>query len=231
MCYTDCSLNERRNNALQYAVLGAYSLDVAVHLFACASKDRLTLRRITKCLLMPLLALCYIFFARTVSPLVVSAVLFGFAGDVVLLLRPRRWAFPGGIAAFAAGHICYIAAFLRAASRTPAWYVFALLGAVTVACAVILTRFLWKGLPKRLRVPGFLYMLIIGSMASSALIFAFFGGHPLGWLAMLGGALFIFSDATIAVDAFHHPVRHRNVVVMSTYILAQTLIVFVLAQI
>ncbi|NLI52759.1 MAG: lysoplasmalogenase [Clostridiales bacterium] len=214
---------------MQYAALGAYGLAAAIHLFACANRTQLKLRRITKCFLMPLLALCYVLLARTVSPLVVAAILSGFAGDVVLLMRPRRWAFPAGIAAFAAGHVFYIVSFLNATPRFPAWYVFALLGVVTVACAVLLIRALWKGIPKRLRPPGFAYMLIIGSMASAALIFAFAGGSRFGWLAALGGALFVASDTTLAIDAFHHPVHHRNVIVMSTYIAAQTLLVSALA--
>ena len=66
-------------------------------------------------------------------------------------------------------------------------------------------------------------------MASSALIFAFSGVSPIGWLAAVGGILFVASDTTLAVDAFHRPVHHRNIIVMSTYILAQTLLVSALA--
>ena len=45
---------------MPYLALALYASDVTVHLFACASKNRLMLRRVTKCLLMPLLALCYV---------------------------------------------------------------------------------------------------------------------------------------------------------------------------
>lgn len=219
------------SNNLQYAALGAYGLTAAFQLFACASRDRLMLRRITKCMLMPLLALSYLLFARSASPLIVAAILSGFAGDVVLLFRPHRWAFHAGIVAFAAGHAFYIVSFLRAIPQLPQWYVFVLLGIFTFACAISLLRFLWKGIPARLRPPGFLYMLVIGSMASSSLIFAFSGASPLRFLAAIGGFLFIVSDTTLAIDAFYRPVRHRNIIVMSTYILAQSLIVTALALI
>lgn len=222
-------LNDRGNNRLPYLALALYASDVTVHLFACASKNRLMLRRVTKCLLMPLLALCYALFAKAFSPNVLAAILFGFAGDLVLLFRPRHWAFPAGIAAFAAGHVFYLVSFLSALPQKPAWYWVALLGLIALASACTLIRYIWKGLPNKLKPPSFLYMLLIGAMASSAVLFGFSGASPLCWLAIPGGLLFVFSDATLSIDAFHHAVKYRNVVVMSTYIAAQTLIVAALA--
>ncbi len=214
---------------MKYLFAALYLCAAVLQLIACASRDKLLLRRISKCLLMPLLALCYIFLAKTVSSLVVTALLCGFIGDVVLLFRPHRWAFPAGIVAFAAGHVFYIVSFLQAMPRFPGWYGFALFGVFAVACAVALVWFLWSGIPKRLRAPGFLYMLIIGSMASCAFLFALSGGPHLSWLAPFGAVLFIASDTTIALDAFRRPLRHRSIIVMSTYIAAQTLIVSSLA--
>lgn len=183
------------------------------------------LRRVTKCFLMPLLLLCYAVFAREISSLVVAAILCGFVGDVFLLFRPRRWSFPAGILSFAAGHVFYIIHFLNNLADRPYWLILAVLGLVSLACAVTLMRYLWKGLPKKLRPPSFLYMLIIASMASSAVLFSLYAASSLRWLAAIGGLLFIASDSTLSIDAFHHPVRYRNVIVMSTYIAAQTLIV------
>jgi uncharacterized membrane protein YhhN len=210
---------------LRYIAVALYLLVVALHLFACASRDRLMLRRITKCCLMPLLLLCYVVFAAEVSPLVVAAILCGFIGDVLLLFRPRRWSFPAGILSFAAGHMFYIIRFLGELTVSPAWYLCVALGLVSLFSAITLLRYLWKGLPKKLRPPSFLYMLIIASMASSAILFALYGALPLRWLAAVGGLIFVASDSTLSIDAFHHPVRYRNVIVMSTYIAAQTLIV------
>jgi uncharacterized membrane protein YhhN len=214
---------------LQYIAIALYLLVVALHLFACASRDRLMLRRVTKCCLMPLLLLNYAVFAAVVSPLVVAAILCGFVGDVFLLFRPRHWSFPAGIFSFAAGHVFYMIRFLNGMTVSPAWYVFVALGLVGLLSAVVLLRYLWKGLPKKLRPPSFLYMLIIASMASCAILFALYGNSPLRWLAALGGLIFVASDSTLSIDAFHHSVRYRNVIVMSTYIAAQTLIVASLA--
>lgn len=210
---------------LQLFAAALYLADAGLQLFACAVKDRLLLRRITKCFLMPLLALCYFEFAGSVSALVLLALLGGFVGDVVLLLRPRRWAFAAGIAAFAAGHVFYIVGFLRALPTRPPWYLFAGCFLLCLLGAILLMRYIVKGIPKKLRAPAFVYMLVIGFMASSTILFGLFGATRFGWLASIGGVLFLSSDCTLAIDAFHHPVRFRNVIVMSTYIAAQTLIV------
>ena len=214
---------------MRYLLAGLLALDAGLHLFACASRDRLMLRRITKCLLMPLLAACYLVFSASPRVSVLAAILFGFAGDVVLLFRPRRFAFPAGILAFAAGHVFYIISFSRRILTAPPWYMLALCAFFTILCAVVLMRYLWKGLPKKLKPPSFLYMIIIGSMVSSTILFSLYGGSAFRWLGGIGGVLFAISDTTLSIDAFHHPVRYRNVIVMSTYVAAQTLIVSALA--
>lgn len=178
---------------------------------------------------MPLLAVCYIFFAKTVSPLVLLAVFFGFLGDFFLLLTTHRWAFPAGIAAFATGHVFYIVSFLRVLTHRPAAYVWIACGLISAAYAATLMRYLWKGIPRKLRVPSVVYMMVIGSMASCAIIYAFSGATAFCRLAGIGGLLFVSSDSMLSIDAFHHPIRHRSILVMSTYIVAQTLIVTSLA--
>ena len=208
---------------------GLLALDAGVHIFACINKNMLMLRRVSKCFLMPLLAVCYLLFASAPSSLVIAAILFGFVGDLVLLFRPRKWAFPAGILAFAAGHVFYIISFAKRIVVSPPWYMFALCAVITIACAATLTRYLWKCMPKKLKPPSFLYMIIIGSMASTAILFSLCGGSAHRWLAAVGGLLFAISDTTLSIDAFHHPVRYRSVIVMSTYIAAQTLIVSALA--
>ena len=214
---------------MQYLFAGLFVLDAAVQLFACANKNMLTLRRVSKCLLMPLLAVCYVQFAKSPSAFVIAAILFGFAGDLVLLFRPRKWAFPAGILAFAAGHVFYIVSFAQRIAVMPPWYILVLLAALNIACAATLMRYIWKGIPKKLCPPSFLYMLIIGTMASTAALFALYGASNHRWLALVGGLLFAISDTVLSIDAFHHPVKNRNIIVMTTYILAQTLIVSALA--
>lgn len=214
---------------MRYFFAGLLALDAATHLFACVNKNLLMLRRVSKCLLMPLLAACYLLFAREPSAYVIAAILFGFAGDLILLFRPRRWSFPLGILAFAAGHVFYIVSFAKRLPVTPPWFVLSSLMLVTIVSAVTLLHYLWKGLPKKLRPPSFLYMLIIGTMASCSVLFSLYSISAHRWLAVLGGLLFVASDTMLSIDAFHHPIRCRSILVMSTYIAAQVLIVSALA--
>jgi uncharacterized membrane protein YhhN len=214
---------------LRYAFAALYLAVAAIHIYACGSRRRLMLRRVTKCTLMPLVAVCYILFAKTVSPLVLAAIFFGFAGDFLLLLTTHRWAFPAGIAAFSAGHLFYIASFLRALPYTPSVLEVILLVVVNATYATVLLIYLWKGIPRKLRPPSILYVLIIGSMASCAFVYAFSGASTIYRLAAVGGLLFVASDSMLSIDAFRRPIPHRSILVMSTYIAAQTLIVSSLA--
>lgn len=214
---------------MRFAFAALYLAVAAVHIYACGSRRRLMLRRVTKCALMPLLAVCYILFAKTASPLVVAAIFFGFTGDFFLLLTTHRWAFPAGIAAFSVGHVFYIVSFLIALPHAPSVFVFLLLVLVSTAYATVLLLYLWKGIPRKLRAPSILYVLIIGSMASCAFLYASCGASTVYHLAAVGGLLFVASDSMLSIDAFRRPIPHRSILVMSTYIAAQTLIVSSLA--
>ena len=165
-------------------------------------RRRLMLRRVTKCALMPLLAVCYILFANTVSPLVVAAIFFGFTGDFFLLLTTHRWAFPAGIAAFSVGHVFYIVSFLIALPHAPSVFVFLLLVLVSAAYATVLLLYLWKGIPRKLRPPSILYVLIIGSMASCAFLYASYGASTVYHLA---------AGRRIAVHRVGQHALHRRV--------------------
>ncbi len=214
---------------MHYLFPALYFAFAAVHIYACGSRKRLMLRRVTKCTLMPLLAVCYVLYANVFSPLVLLAILFGFAGDFFLLLTTHRWAFPAGIAAFATGHVFYIISFLRITPAFPKTYVWVSFAVFSVTYAAILMHYLWKGIPKKLKPPSIIYVLIIGIMASCALIYASSGASNIGWIAGVGGLAFVVSDSMLSIDAFHHPIKHRSILVMSTYILAQTLIVIAFA--
>ena len=137
---------------MQLFFAGLYLADAAVHIFACINKNLLMLRRVSKCLLMPLLAACYMLFAHAPSSLVIAAILFGFAGDLVLLYRPRKWAFPAGIFAFATGHVFYIVSFAKRIVVSPPWYLFALCAVITIACAA--TTCSWFLAPIRMARPS-----------------------------------------------------------------------------
>ncbi|MFD0311715.1 lysoplasmalogenase [Streptomyces sp. NPDC127119] len=171
---------------------------------------------VAKPLLMPLLAACAHLCGG--PRLLVGALLFGWGGDVLLLLDTEP-AFLAGMASFAAGHVCYLLLFAklggsaapgtRSARLTAAAYALALVATVTL---------LWPGLPAGLRVPVAGYSLLLTAMA--------YGATRLGPLAAAGGALFMLSDTLIATGVAERPQPPRpDLWIMLTYIAAQYLLV------
>ncbi|MEY2246423.1 lysoplasmalogenase [Streptomyces sp. BF23-18] len=166
--------------------------------------------RIAKALLMPLLA-AYAG-VRGGPRLLIAALLLGWCGDLALMSDADP-AFLAGMAAFAAGHVCYLVLFRGTARvRDPR------LAGAYVTVLVALVVLLWPGLPAGLRVPVAGYSLLLTAMA--------YGATRLGPLAALGGALFMLSDTLIATGVADWPqLPHAAFWIMLTYIAAQFLLV------
>ncbi|KPC81534.1 MULTISPECIES: lysoplasmalogenase [Streptomyces] len=159
----------------------------------------------------PLLMLLLVAYAaaRGGPRLLLAALLCGWAGDV-LLMPDAEPAFLAGMGFFAAGHVCYLLLFGRAAVRPVSGLVYA---AVLVTFVVLL----WPGLPEGLRIPLTGYSVLLTAMAWRA--------GTLGRHAALGGALFLLSDALIATGMADWPqLPAHNFWIMLTYIAAQYLL-------
>jgi len=172
----------------------------------------------------PLTTVLIIVFALTLSPhgnagakpLIVGGLIFSLAGDIFLMLPADR--FMAGLASFLVAHLLYIAAFAAGGwNLTP----IAALPAITIGAVL-----LWILLPRtgRMRVPVTIYatallVLLWQSMGRATAV-----GDAGAWLALAGAAVFVASDATLAINRFVKPFRAAQLVVMSTYVLAQVLI-------
>jgi len=166
---------------------------------------------LAKPLLMPLLALHV--WVRGGPRLLVSALLLGWGGDVLLLFHADA-AFLAGMASFAAGHVCYLLLFRRhgAPQARGAW----IAGAYGIAL-VVLVALLWPGLPAGLRIPVAGYSLLLTAMAC--------GSTRLGPVAGVGGALFLLSDTLIATGIADWPQLPRpDLWIMFTYCVAEFLL-------
>ncbi len=159
--------------------------------------------------------------APTVRRLVLAGLVCSLAGDVALMW-PKQGFVPG-LVAFLLAHLLYIAAFTRGhrfAARPAPLVVYALIAATILA-------FLWSGVPPGLRVPVTGYVLALTAMAAQA---AVVGGATLredGARArglILGGALFMASDALLATNRFALPLPLASVWILATYWSAQWLI-------
>lgn len=181
----------------------------AVHLVLVAA-DVAPYDSLTKGLPMPLLA-AWVVARGGPSPLV-AALLLSWGGDVAL---EADGLFVAGMASFGAAHVCYVTWFVRrgalaALRRRP--LVPVLYGVVWLGLVVLL----WPGLGV-LRVPVAGYSLLLTATAVTA--------AGLGWRTGIGGALFLFSDALIALDLAGLPrPPYGDVIVMVTYLAAQYLL-------
>ena len=153
--------------------------------------------------------------------LIVTALLWSLAGDILLMLPGNLFA--PGLGCFLVAHLCYISAFATHGSGRKAGIAalipFALIAGVMLAI-------IWPGLGA-LRIPVLLYIGVIATMGWQA------WGR---WLrvrsggalrAAIGALLFLVSDGTLALNRFGSPtgsVASVTIVILSTYLAAQWLI-------
>ena len=144
-------------------------------------------------------------------------------GDVFLMLPQRPggpdW-FVLGLASFLLAHVAYLVAFSNRARFFARVWPFALYAAVALAVSLVL----WPHLPAELRVPVAVYVLLLSAMAAQSAASWAMRRDRGSALAAAGGAFFVVSDATLAIDRFVSPFPQAVVVVLATYWLAQFLI-------
>ncbi|NRF69688.1 lysoplasmalogenase [Aquincola sp. S2] len=148
-------------------------------------------------------------------------------GDIALLWPERG--FVPGLVAFLLAHLAYLVAFTRRA-RFVGW------PPAFIAYAVVaggLLALLWSGVPAALRLPVVAYVVCLASMAAQAAVAWWMQRGSVNAsrarLAAIGGALFVFSDAIIAIDRFAQPLPAASLWILPAYWAAQWLIASTLA--
>lgn len=147
---------------------------------------------------------------------------FSLSGDIALMW-PQQGFLPG-LVAFALAHGCYLVAFTRSvrfAARPLAFVAYAL-----VAGGVLWQ--LWPSVPGALRSPVAIYVIALAAMAAqAAVVWRVARGtadEASARRLALGGALFLCSDALLAVNKFASPLPAANLWILATYWAAQWLI-------
>lgn len=145
--------------------------------------------------------------------LLIFGLAFGAAGDFALS-RPGQTAFLAGMAAFAAGHLAYIALMWSPAGADQVWP----LGLAMLALAAS-TEFWLIPRTGDLRWPVRAYVLIITLMALAALSLP-----PDQTVTRIGAGLFVLSDLLLAIHLFVAPRRWLALALWPTYWTGQALI-------
>ena len=183
----------------------------------------------SKVALMPLLVTWVVLDARAAAVRwpasvrwLVAGLAFAWLGDIALLAD--GW-FVGGIGAFAAMQVCYLVAFrlVPGPGLVRAWP----LAIVPYAAFWIAVNIaVWPG-GGDMRIPVLVYSALLVVMAVAAVDLVLRTPRPLGWRVAGGAALFVVSDALIALTTFGPLTAGPGwgAVVMATYAAAQAMIV------
>ncbi len=152
--------------------------------------------------------------------ILLGALVASLVGDV-LLMQSDAYFIPG-LVAFLVAHGFYIALFLQDSPRFPSGR--ALLATLGVGAAMLV--WLWGGLTDpglKIAVP--VYVGVIALMAAQAIGRATVLRDARAWGVAVGALVFMLSDALIAVNRFVLPLPLAPLWILSSYYLAQCLIV------
>ena len=156
--------------------------------------------------------------------LLLTVLFFSWVGDVVLLFANRGAIyFIIGLLAFLIAHILYILLFIKIQEIKSTKYLPYIL--VVVAYLVGLLTFLWNDL-NDLKIPVVIYATVLSTMLLFAIKGTFIWQPPYGKMILLGAIFFVVSDSLLAINKFRLPLPIASFLIMSTYLLAQFLIVY-----
>jgi sterol desaturase/sphingolipid hydroxylase (fatty acid hydroxylase superfamily)/uncharacterized membrane protein YhhN len=151
--------------------------------------------------------------------ILLAALVFSLAGDCLLM-------FPGffipGLVAFLVAHLFYIALFKQDVHWFPSRR--ALLATLAIGAAMY--AFLYSGLNPVLRFAVAAYVVVIALMAAQAIGRATLLRDRTAIGVAVGAGFFMLSDSLLATNRFAVPLPMAQLWVLSTYYIAQILIVF-----
>ena len=176
------------------------------------------LRKISKCCLMPALLVFYLFGAGQIFFPVIAAIIFSWAGDILLINKDKQAFFKLGLAAFLVSHIFYIIAFLTLSGRIN---VLALVVSVVIAVPVTVAILKLLNAQAPMKIPVAAYAVVIMLMSISALQLMLARPSFAGILIFVASMVFLFSDTCMAYLLFHGKPKYFNLITMIPYIIAQ----------
>ena len=207
------------------AALFFYGLYSSLHSYYADSFERV--RVWTKPLLMPLLGLFY-YLAPGDSPWIYSALLFAWLGDIALLKHSKVF-FMLGLVSFLVGHLCMSTHVVGLLSTSLTAAAPVAIFIVILSLALGLFNYLRPHLGS-LKLPVLAYCLVLANKGCLALILMWQIPNAYTALVAVGALVFMVSDFTLAINRFVKPIQKAHLWVMSSYTLAQAMMVLGLSQ-
>jgi uncharacterized membrane protein YhhN len=162
--------------------------------------------------------------SKGISRWVLIALLFSFAGDVLLMFDEKDSIFfLLGLSSFLLAHIFYILFFhqvrVKEKIKSNHW----LLVAVVVYYAALIS--LLSAHLGDMKIPVLVYGIVISFMFMLAMHMLFIKNISAGKWMMFGALLFMISDSVLAINKFYQSFEGAGILIMLTYGLAQLFIV------
>ncbi len=213
----------RRNPDVWLLVFGIVLAGDLVAIAADQPQIRLVSKPLLILVLFRFFAASKIYASHQLYKLILGALLFSWAGDVLLLLEnndPKFFMY--GLAAFLLAHVFYILFFARVRSLEKIRFnpLTLLAFAYYAALVIVLDPYLGD-----LRWPVRVYGLVITLMLITALQMPRITRRKAGVQMLAGALLFVVSDSLLAFNKFYHSFTASGILVMLTYGLAQVLII------
>jgi uncharacterized membrane protein YhhN len=183
-------------------------------------------RFFSKFFLMPLLAAYFLYAVRekAISKWIVGALLFSWLGDILLQFESSSSSFfLAGLGSFLLAHIFYILFFHQLRTReqlVSRWWLIIPVAGYYFGLIVLLSPHLGD-----MKLPVRVYGLVISLMLLLALHCLFMTDRITGRILATGALFFVISDSVLAINKFYAPFTGAGIVVMTTYGLAQALLV------
>ncbi|ETN96533.1 lysoplasmalogenase [Zhouia amylolytica] len=208
-------------NAVVFTVI--YFILLTLELIAGTLDEFYSFRYITKPLLTISLGFYVILNKRLYSHLsnfILLALLFSLIGDVFLLMNESYFIL--GLLAFFVAHIMYISAFFKTK-----FFNFRRFLTITAILLAFATPMLYLIIPNAGSLLPYIVLYVIVLMVMVKTMYLRKGYvNPLSYkLAISGATLFLISDSLLAINKFVFEIQHINLLVMSTYGIAQFLII------
>ena len=189
---------------------------------------------VVKAILMPFLILIFILNARpgrvTSQWILFSALLFSWAGDVVLelpnmpgLAQQDELLFMIGLVCFLITHALYFTVFCLTPGRNYAGKKFFLFLLPVIIYGAVLLYYMVDDL-EDMRIPVIVYTVVLLAMLAAAISRYKKVSLVSYYLVLTGAVLFVISDSLLAINKFSHPFKGSSALIMSTYLTGQFLI-------